>query len=102
MKDYKLATKKNKKGDEVTITMEGQLGIANMVEIKKQLLTKTKGAKKIKLELTQVDDADLTLIQTFVAFKQKCENEKTELSVNMNIKEDILLLFNRAGFNNIF
>lgn len=101
MKDYKLTSKKNKKGDEITLSMEGQLGIANIVEIKKQIQNKTKGAKKIKLEVSNVEEADLSFIQTFMAFKQKCENENTDLTVNMDINNDIQNLFNRAGFNNL-
>lgn len=101
MKDYQLKTSKNKEKNGVDIAIEGHLNVSNIAAIQKDLNAAVKNSKYINLQITNVDDADITIIQLIVALKQKCKESNIDLSINFSLKNETSELLNKAGLTNL-
>ncbi len=96
MKNYISKVKRNKKKNSVSIELEGQLNVANIAEIQKDLLKAVKDVKVINLTISKVDDADLALIQFLKSFEIKCFKNDLKLTIKLDLNQDINTLFERA------
>lgn len=97
MKDYIIKTSKNKESKALDIKIEGHLNVSNISEIQKEFNNTIKNSKKLSVEVSNVDDADITFVQMITAFKQKCKVLKIELDIDFKLNKDTIELFNRAG-----
>jgi anti-anti-sigma regulatory factor len=101
MKDYQIKTSKNKEKNGIDIAIEGHLNVSNIVAIQKELNTAVKNSVKINLKITNVDDADITIVQLIVALKQKCKELNIDFSLNFNLKNETSELLRKAGLTNL-
>jgi ABC-type transporter Mla MlaB component len=95
MPDYKLTVNKDKQM--VNIALEGKLTVANMEPIHKELTKALKGFKQAEINISSVDDADVTLLQTLLAFHKKFKNQQASLKINLNLNGELNNLFARSG-----
>ena len=101
MKEYQINSSKNKKTKTLDIDMQGLLNVSNISAIKKELYSVIKKNKTISLSISDVEDADLTMVQLIVSFRQKCQTENIDLKTTLDLSEETRDLFDRAGFVNI-
>lgn len=102
MKEYQIKISDNKKAKAVSLEITGCLNVANISGIKKEIDSAIKKSKKIDLKVTNVDDADLSLIQLLVALRQQCNILKIDFSIDLDVNDETTELFKRAGFSNTF
>lgn len=102
MKEYEISATKNKKTKALDISMEGHLNVSNISGIQKKLDKIVKKNNSILLDISNVEDADLTFIQLLVGFRQNCQSSNIELKINLDLSPESLELFRRAGFSNTF
>ncbi len=100
MKDYQIKTSKNKETQALDIIMEGHLNVSNIYEIHKEFHKTVKNSKKINVEITNADDADITIIQLIEAFKQTCKIAEIEFNIKYTLSNETSELFDRAGLKN--
>ncbi len=96
MKNYTSKVKRDKKKNSVNIELGGQLNVANIAEIQKDFLKAVKDVKVIKVTISKVEDADLTLIQFLKSFENSCLKNDIKLTLKLDLNEDIATLFKRA------
>ena len=101
MKEYQISSSKNKKTKVLDVELNGNLNVSNISAIKKELNSVVKNNKAILLSISDVEDADLTIVQLIVSFRQKCQTENIDLKTNFDLSEETKELFDRAGFTNI-
>ncbi len=100
MKEYKISSSKNKKTKALDIKMQGHLNVSNILGIQKELNSAIKKSKKVNLKISEVDDADLSLVQYLIGLRKKCHESNIEIKIDLAISNETLELFNRAGFAN--
>ncbi len=100
MKEYRINSSKNKKTKALDIEVQGYLNVSNIMGIKKELSSAIKNSKKVNLKISEVDDADLSLVQYLVGLKQMCQESNIEIKIDLGINNETLELFKRAGFAN--
>ncbi|MDA3892018.1 MAG: STAS domain-containing protein [Salinivirgaceae bacterium] len=100
MNEYKITSTKNKETKALEISLQGHLNISNITEIQKKLNSAIKKSKKIYIELTKVDDADISIIQLLAVLKNNCNESNIEIDINFDLNIEISELFSRAGFAN--
>lgn len=100
MKEYQIDLSKNKKTKSVDIKLQGHLNVVNITKLQKDLNTAVKNQKQINLEISKVDDADMSLIQLLVAFRKHCQSTQVDLNISLELNNEISELFARAGFAN--
>jgi ABC-type transporter Mla MlaB component len=101
MRDYQIKTSKNKEINGIDIAIEGHLNVSNIVAIQKEINAALKNCKNLNLQITHVDDADITIVQLIVALKQKCKESNIDLSINFNLKNETSELLTKAGLTNL-
>jgi len=97
MENFTLTDKLNKKDMSVDIQLNGQLNVANISKIYKSLQKSIKDVKKINFNITSADDADVTLVQLIKSLELHCAENNIEFSKSINLNDDLLQLFVRAG-----
>lgn len=100
MKDITIDLKVNKKAKTAEIKMKGQLNISNISFVYDEL-SKTLSSKKITLSIDEVDDIDVSFIQTLESFKSKCKESNIELNLTSILNDDLTALLTRAGLQNL-
>ena len=101
MEEYKIITSKNKKNKSTDIVISGHLSISNILSIKKELDTVLKKGNSFAIEFTDIDDADLSLIQLIISLKKKFETTEKQLTLNINPGQELYELYKKAGFENL-
>ena len=101
MENYTIKTSKNKKDKTLDITISGHLNISNISLIKKELDSVLKKGDSFSIEITNIDDADLSLIQLILSLKKKFETTKKQLTLNINLGKEVYDLYKKAGFENL-
>lgn len=101
MENVKFQTLTNDQGLITDLTIGGLLVVENSQHIKIELL----GAlprldDSIKIEISEVDDIDLTFIQLIVAFRKQLYEKGTEFQLNWSLDDDQRLLFENVGLSN--
>ena len=102
MREYQIKISNNKKTKTVSLALTGHLNVSNISGIKDEINTAIKNSKNVELEITDIDDADLSLIQLLVALRQQCNLSKVDFKINLDLNDETLELFKRAGFSNTF
>ena len=102
MKEYQIKISNNKKAKAVSLDLTGHLNVTNIAVIKDEINSAIKNSKKVELKITDVDDADLSLIQLLVTLRQQCNILKIDFKINLDLNDETLELFKRAGFSNTF
>ncbi|MFA6401944.1 MAG: STAS domain-containing protein [Salinivirgaceae bacterium] len=102
MKEYEVTATKDKKTNALNLTMQGKLNISNMKGIEEEFKSTVKNCKKCSITLSNIDDADLSIVQLLKAFELNCLKNKIEVTISMNLNEDNANLFAKSGLNNIF
>lgn len=97
MKNYTFKVKRDKKKELINIELGGQLNILSMPEIKKELTKSIQSFKHVKIQITQVEDTDITLMQLLKSFEVYCKKKEIVLAVEIDLNDDINTLFERAG-----
>ncbi len=95
MSDYKLSVQKDKQS--ATILLEGRLTVANIEAVHKELTKNLKGIKTAEINVTNVDEADITLLQLLVAFHKKFIKQQLEFKINLSLNGELNNLFTRSG-----
>lgn len=101
MKDFQVKTSKNKEINGIDIAIEGHLNVSNIAAIQKELNAALKNNKGINLQINNVDDADITIVQLIVAFKQKCNDSNIDLSTHFNLNNETYELLIKAGLTHV-
>ena len=102
MKEYQIKLTNNKKTKAVGIELTGHLNVASIDGINTEINSAIKNSKKVDLRITNVDDADLSFIQLLVALRQHCGTSKVDFNIDLDINNETLELFKRAGFAKTF
>ena len=102
MKSYKCTTKKDKKDNSVQLILEGLLNVSNVGKIQTEFDLAVKDQNKINILLTNVDDADVSIIQLLKSFQLHCKKNQIGCSVDLDLNNDLQKLFARADFMNLF
>jgi len=101
MENYTIKPSKNKKDKTLDITISGHLNVSNISLIKKELDSVLKKGDSFSIEITNIDDADLSLIQLILSLKKKFETSKKQLTLNINPGKEMYELYKKAGFENL-
>ena len=102
MKEYQITTEKDKKNNTLHLTLQGKLNISQIKAIEEDFKKATKDCKKCNIELSNIDDADLSIIQLLKAFEISCKKNKVEVAFSINLNENSTQLLTKSGLNNIF
>lgn len=102
MKDFQISSTRDKKNNSVNLTLKGKLIVSNMAQIEPEFKKAVKDCSKCVLVLTEVEDADLSVLQLLKSFELTCKKNKVEVTINVNLNEDQKNLFAKAGLINIF
>lgn len=97
MENFTITDKLNKKDMSVNIQLNGQLNVSNISKIYKSLLKIVTEVKKINLNITTAEDADVTLIQLVKTLEIHCAENNIELTKTISLNNDLIQLFDRAG-----
>ncbi|MFC2138453.1 STAS domain-containing protein [Bacteroidota bacterium] len=93
-KTFKLTVTKNRKNpSEGKISIEGDLTLKNIKEIKEKLLNSTKTYKSLNIQVKKVDNLDITFIQLLIAVKKSFK----AVSINTEIPEHAEGIINNSG-----
>jgi ABC-type transporter Mla MlaB component len=101
MKDYIIKTSKNKKDKTFDITISGHLNVSNILLVKKELDNIIKKENTFSIVITDIEDADLSLIQLVLSLKNKFETTEKQLTLNINHGKEMYELYKKAGFENL-
>ncbi len=102
MKEYQVSSTKDKKNNSVNLTMKGKLTISNMAQIEQEFKKAVKDCSKCVIELSEVEEADLSIIQLLKAFELSCKKNNTEISIKVTLTDDLTSLFHKSGLQSIF
>ncbi|HAM98143.1 MAG TPA: hypothetical protein DCQ26_05995 [Marinilabiliales bacterium] len=102
MKEFQVSSTKDKKNNSVNLTMKGKLTISNMAQIEQEFKKAVKDCNKCVIVLSEVEEADLSILQLLKAFELTCKKKKIDVTINMNLNEDHASLFAKSGLNSIF
>lgn len=86
----------------VTIILENDLTIYSVDELKTIIVDNYKKNDEINFELKNIKNIDLTFIQLFFSLKHSAIGEGKTVSFDINMPDDLKLLFNNADINKIF
>ncbi len=93
-KTYKLTVTKNKKNpDEGNISIEGDLTIRNIKEIKDTLVTSTKPYKSLSIRIKKVENLDITFVQLLIAIKKSFKT----VTINTEIPQHVQGIISKSG-----
>ncbi len=101
MKEYLIQSSKNKGTGFLDIQLQGHLNISYISSIQKEIFGVLKNNKKINIEISKVDEADLSLIQLIVALRDHFSESKMDFKISYDLNPETVELLNRAGFANI-
>ncbi|MBN2520128.1 MAG: STAS domain-containing protein [Bacteroidales bacterium] len=94
---YKLSISKNKKNNkEGIITLEGDLSLKNIKEIKEKIQKGILKFDQLEIHIKNVENIDVTLIQLLISVNQTKKLSK----VNITIKEQMQNMLETAGIYN--
>jgi len=102
MKEFQVTATNDKKTNALNLTMQGKLNVSNMKQIEQEFKKAIKGYKKCSIVLSNVEEADLSIIQLLKAYEITCQKNKIEVTISLNLNEDITNLFAKSGLYNIF
>ena len=92
----------DKKKKEAQILLKGNLTIDNIENIKSSILSAIITYKKIILKLNNVENIDISVLQLLYSLYNSQNELNTEISIELNLNNDLALLINNAGFENNF
>ncbi len=99
MPDFNLEVKKDKQN--ASVLLEGNLTVLNMAAIHKELSKALKGIKNAEIQVTNVEDADITLVQLIIAYRKKFLAAKQEFTITFTLSGELNNLFARSGILNL-
>lgn len=102
MKDFQVTATNDKKNNALSLTIQGKLTISNIKQIEKEFSKSVKGAKKCSIVLSNVEEADLSIIQLLKAYELTCKKNAIDLKIILDFNEDSANLFAKSGLNNLF
>jgi anti-anti-sigma factor len=83
------------------ISLEGELMVNNVTEIKEQIGEALAKCDSVQLRIHQVTSIDLSWIQLFHSIKRTCEETCKDMATEITLPSEIELLFLRTGFNSL-
>lgn len=86
---------------ECNITLEGNLTLQNIAEIKNNLLSRMNGHSAYTLSLVNVKDIDLSFLQVVLALDKYLEQRGKKFDVKFEIPDEMAKLLINAGFEDI-
>ena len=95
---YKPATTKEKPD---TLLIEGCLNIHEMEAIKQEIERKLKEVKALRMQVQQVEQLDLSFLQFLIAFKNKYQQARQPLFIELTLKPEMEKLLAVSGFENV-
>jgi ABC-type transporter Mla MlaB component len=102
MKDFQVTATHDKKNNALNLTLQGKLNISNIKLIEQEFTKAVKGAKKCSIVLSNIEEADLSIIQLLKAYELTCKKNNIDLKITTDLNEDIATLFAKSGLNNLF
>lgn len=101
MENVKFQILTNEQGLITHLTLGGLLVVENSQQIKIELLgALSRLCNSVKIEISEVDDIDLTFIQLIVAFRKQLYENGTKFQLNWNLDDSQRLLFENVGLSN--
>ncbi len=100
MAAYTITTEKNKQA--TTVKLEGNLTVANINKISKELNKAVANAKKAEINVLNVDETDVSFFQVLIALKNTALANKNELNIKLNLTGEQNNILTRSGIINLF
>lgn len=98
-KNYKIISKKNEENpDKTSLVIQGDLVLANINNIKKDLEGIKNKNKDIHIKVTQVSSIDLSFIQVIESFKKSLSEDKVSVIVEYELNEENKNILKDNGF----
>lgn len=97
VKEYKIT--REKKGNKTQLVVEGNLVLANSVNIKKQFVDLLKKDKDPEIVLNNVYDIDLSFLQLLLSIQKTNANVRIEMNISDDHKKLIKIteIFNKLN-----
>lgn len=92
--------KASKKGN--TLHIKGELTVANASFIKDEMIKALNKYSLISLSVDEVERLDLSVLQLIYAFQRAARSSGKEVSVNVSLPDDILVLVRQSGLEKVF
>lgn len=92
-----------KKGEKkVTVVLENDLTIYSVDELKKIIDDLYKKYDDLNFEFKNIKNIDLTFVQLLFSIKQSALNDDKKITLDVDMPEDLELLFNNADIKRVF
>lgn len=83
------------------ITIEGSIVVQYIDQLKPEIDTIYNKYKSFNIELTNIEEFDLSGFQLLYSLRKTCEQDEKKLNVKADLPEDIQEFLNIAGFDNL-
>lgn len=98
---FTMTPSANKNEKSTTVTLEGDLSLKNMNELKKLLSQNLEKYNLFKVIVENVNTIDLGAIQLLQSFSWSASQKGKKVHFDFNLPEDHRILLERAGFEEL-
>jgi anti-anti-sigma regulatory factor len=98
MKTFGVLSNASPSTGKVTITIEGDITLANSEAIKKELLAALENEQTVHFIATGITAIDLSGLQLLVALKKTLQEAHREVTFDMSYPNDLLSVVEHSGF----
>ncbi len=100
MKSFNIQITENKNTTEIILS--GNLNVSNSEAIHKKIQNLMKKPKNLRINISDVESIDLSMVQVLYSAQKSLLHEGKELTVKPNLPFDLSLLMEKTGLKNIF